>query len=141
MNKTLLLDNADFEKDYKKGMDFAEECAVYLDAKKHNSFLLAFEEAFVNILKYNGDKSDLRVEISVEYKGGTLKAAIKDNGVRFNPLERDEPNLTLSAEERDIGGLGILLIKKLTDFSAYDYINGCNVLTLGVNSTQEAIKL
>ena len=55
---------------------------------------------------------------------------IKDNGTPFNPLERDEPDITLSADEREIGGLGIFITKKTMDTVNYTYENGQNVLTM-----------
>ena len=48
----------------------------------------------------------------------------------FDPLEREDPDVTLSAEERDVGGLGILMTKKLMDEVSYEYRDGKNVLTL-----------
>ena len=53
-----------------------------------------------------------------------------DEGVPFNPLESDEPDVSLSAEERAIGGLGIFLVKKTMDSIKYRYENGQNILTI-----------
>ena len=53
-----------------------------------------------------------------------------DNGVPYDPLSREDPDTTLSAEERDIGGLGIFLVKKNMDEVAYEYKNGQNILRI-----------
>ena len=53
-----------------------------------------------------------------------------DSGIAFNPLERSEPDLTLSADEREIGGLGIFLTKKFMDSVEYNYTNGQNHLIM-----------
>ena len=59
-----------------------------------------------------------------------LTILLKDAGVPFNPLEKEDPDVTLSAEDREIGGLGIFLCKKLMDHIEYKYEDGCNVLTM-----------
>ena len=48
----------------------------------------------------------------------------------FNPLEKDDPDITASSDEREIGGLGIYMVKKIMDEVTYEYINNQNVLTL-----------
>ena len=50
--------------------------------------------------------------------------------MKYNPLEKTDPDITLSAEEREIGGLGIFMVKKSMDSMRYDYIDGKNVLTV-----------
>lgn len=61
-----------------------------------------------------------------------LTAVIKliDNGKKYNPLEKSDPDITKSAEEREIGGLGILLAKKNVDVIKYEYSDGKNIVTL-----------
>ena len=53
-----------------------------------------------------------------------------DRGIPFDPLQRSEPDVTLKAEEREIGGLGILMVKKSMDEVLYSYEDGQNILTL-----------
>ncbi|MBQ3889087.1 MAG: ATP-binding protein, partial [Clostridia bacterium] len=53
-----------------------------------------------------------------------------DHGVPYDPLAKDDPDISLSAEEREIGGLGIFMTKQLMDDVAYTYKNGQNILTL-----------
>ena len=53
-----------------------------------------------------------------------------DKGIPFNPLKKDDPDITLSAEDREIGGLGIFITKKTMDSVAYTYENGENILTM-----------
>ena len=59
-----------------------------------------------------------------------MTLVIKDNGVPFNPLEKSEPDISLSADEREIGGLGIFITKKTMDTVSYTYENGENILTM-----------
>ena len=56
-----------------------------------------------------------------------------DNGAEYDPLEKEDPDVTLSAEDRQIGGLGIFMVKKIMDEVDYRYENGKNVLTLRKN--------
>ncbi len=92
---------------------------------------LCIEEAVVNITQYaykQGQEGWL--EASIDLVGNFLVVKLKDAGIRFNPLETDDPDITLSAEERSIGGLGIFLCKTLMDDIQYFYEDNCNTLIM-----------
>ena len=92
---------------------------------------LALEEAVVNVMEYaypKGIQGD--VDIRATYDGERLRLIISDSGVAFNPTETASADTTLSAEERPVGGLGILLMRELMDFINYERIDGRNILTL-----------
>ena len=92
---------------------------------------LAIEEVFVNIAKYAYKNKQGNCIISVEYdKRGKVSIIFEDNGIPFNPLEQSEPDITLDAKKRDIGGLGILITKKTMDDVKYKYENNKNILIL-----------
>ena len=97
-----------------------------------NQIDLAVEEIFVNIAHYSGaDEAIISCAYSISGNGnGELTVVFKDGGKAFNPLERADPDLTLSAEERGIGGLGIFLTKKFMDSVEYEYADGKNCLTI-----------
>lgn len=95
---------------------------------------LAAEEIFVNIAHY-AYKDKLPEEggsvcLDCSMENDTLTMIFKDTGIPFNPLEKADPDITLSAEERKIGGLGIFLTKKYMDSIDYKYENGANILTM-----------
>ena len=96
---------------------------------------LAVEEIFVNIAHYaykdklpQGESGE--AHIICTYEDELLTIIFRDKGVPFNPLDRPDPDITLSAEERRIGGLGIFLTKKYMDKVEYQYENEENVLRL-----------
>ncbi|MBR4791559.1 MAG: ATP-binding protein [Treponema sp.] len=96
---------------------------------------VATEEIFVNIAHYAyKDKLPAgefgQALITCTYEDELLTIIFRDQGVPFNPLDRPDPDITLSAEDRSIGGLGIFLTKKYMDKVEYNYENGENVLTL-----------
>ena len=91
---------------------------------------LAIEEVFVNIASYAYGETTGKVELSVSVSGGEAVIVFRDNGIPFNPLDSSDPDVTLTAEERGIGGLGIYLVKKNMDEVRYEYRNNRNVLTL-----------
>ena len=62
-----------------------------------------------------------------------MKLIFRDNGKPYNPLNAEEPDVTASAEERSIGGLGIFMVRKMMDNVEYMYKDGQNILTLTVN--------
>ena len=93
---------------------------------------LAVEEIFVNIAHYAYHPGQGPVSITCEVKGEPLCATVTfcDEGSPYDPLGRTDPDLTLDAEERQIGGLGILMVKKLMDEVIYEYRDGKNCLTM-----------
>lgn len=95
---------------------------------------LAAEEIFVNIAHY-AYKDKLPEEggsvwLNCSMENDTLTMIFKDTGIPFNPLAKADPDITLSAEERNIGGLGIFLTKKYMDSIDYKYEDGANILTM-----------
>ena len=99
-------------------------------------FNLVVEELFVNVASYAyKDKNDGKCKITIDYNQDKqeVKLSMEDNGIKFNPLEKEDPDTTLSAEEREIGGLGILLVKKNMDNIEYKYEDNKNILILSKN--------
>lgn len=88
---------------------------------------IAVDEVFSNIIRYSC-ANDATVGVTVEDGDVTLRFA--DNGRPYDPTEKPDPDTTLSAEERDIGGLGIFMVKKSMDAVEYEYHDGLNILTL-----------
>lgn len=93
---------------------------------------LATEEIFINIASYAyaPGKGTATVRVETKPEQGTVTVVFFDRGVPYNPLEKDDPDITLPAEKREIGGLGVFLTKKLMDDVQYAYRDGQNVLTL-----------
>jgi len=93
---------------------------------------LAVEEVFINIASYAYQSEVGQVEVGVDVDGDPPVATIRfvDQGCPFNPLEKSDPDVTLGAQERELGGLGILLVKKFMDQVDYAYKNGRNILTI-----------
>ena len=94
---------------------------------------LAVEEIFVNIANYAYGDSVGKADISVQYSDGVVTIVFRDSGIPYNPLEKEDPDVTLSLEEREIGGLGVYLTKQNMDDVSYLYKDGLNVLTMKKN--------
>ena len=96
---------------------------------------IAVEEIFVNIAHYayspEVGKATIRVEVQPEPP--TVVLTFLDQGVPYDPLAKADPDVSLSAEERQVGGLGIFMVKKSMDDVQYRYENGRNILTLRKN--------
>ena len=93
---------------------------------------VAIDEIFGNIAYYAyGDVcGDSTIQIEMEQDSRTVKLTFIDHGVPYNPLENKDPDITLDIEEREIGGLGIFLVKKTMDEVSYEYAERQNILTL-----------
>jgi anti-sigma regulatory factor (Ser/Thr protein kinase) len=93
---------------------------------------LAVEEIFVNIASYAYDQDNGKAKIRVEMTGDPVTAVITfiDQGKQFDPMAKEDPDVSLPAEERTVGGLGIFMTKKLVDDMSYEYKDGQNVLKL-----------
>ncbi|MHC1707218.1 MAG: ATP-binding protein [Bacteroidales bacterium] len=95
---------------------------------------LAIEEVFTNIVFYAfPDKDEHQISILLEKEGNLLTIKIEDSGVPFNPLFKAEPDFEKPLSEREIGGLGIHLIKKMMDNVEYSRTHHKNILTLYKN--------
>ncbi len=92
---------------------------------------LVLEEAVSNVIFYgfsDAGKHEIRISISLENKLLTIK--ITDDGIPFNPLAQQQPDIDLPAEERPVGGLGIYLISQMMDEMHYARQKDQNILTL-----------
>ena len=93
---------------------------------------VAIEEVFINVAHYaySGEEGDMTLGISFDSVSRNVTFRMSDKGVPFDPLKKPDPDITLSAEEREIGGLGIFITKKTMDTLSYAYENGENILTM-----------
>ena len=91
---------------------------------------LAVEEIYINIASYAYPDSEGNAEIILSENNGEVVMTFIDEGVPYDPLAKPDPDTTLSASERQIGGLGIFLVKKIMDSVTYKYEDGKNILTI-----------
>lgn len=93
---------------------------------------VAIDELFSNIAHYAYNPEVGPATVRVEVLENPLSVVITfiDNGVPYDPLSTQEPDITLSAEERKIGGLGIYMVKKSMDDITYEYKDGQNILRI-----------
>ena len=92
--------------------------------------MIAIDEIYSNIVRYSGATE---ATVSIEKANNTLKLYFKDNGKPYNPLDAKDPDITASAEDRNIGGLGVFMVKKMLDNVEYKYVDNFNILTLTKN--------
>lgn len=117
LNNVLELLNAELEK---------VECPVKIQTQLE----IAVEEIFVNIASYAYNSEIGQVSIRMEIQNNDrIIITFMDEGIPYNPLEKEDPDITLSAEERKIGGLGIYMVKKSMDCVSYKYEEGKNILS------------
>ena len=122
-------DRAELEKLEGFTADFALKAG--LSDKDLFALQIIVEELVTNVIDYGGvpaGEHAVRVDLSAE--GGELLIRLTDRGTEYNPLLREDPDTSLPAEQRPIGGLGVHFCKKLTDAQDYERRDGCNVLTL-----------
>lgn len=96
---------------------------------------VSVEELFVNIAHYayNPDTGPATIRVEVQEEPLAVIITFIDNGIPYDPLEKTDPDITLSAEERQVGGLGIYMVKKSMDSITYEYKNGQNILCIKKN--------
>ncbi len=96
---------------------------------------VAVEEIFVNIASYAyaPDRGNATVRVEVSQEPVSVTITFVDHGTPYDPLSKEDPDVTLTAEQRTIGGLGIFMTKQLMDDVAYEYKDGKNILTLKKN--------
>ncbi len=100
---------------------------------------VAIDELFGNIAHYAYNPEVGAATVRVEVTDDPLSVVITfiDNGVPYDPLAKADPDVTLSAEEREIGGLGIYMVKKSMDDLSYEYKNGQNILRIKKHIREE----
>lgn len=91
---------------------------------------ICVEELFVNVAHYAYGNETGWVTISIEANNRSVLITFTDEGVPFNPLAQTDPDITLPAEERDVGGLGILMVKKSMDELNYKRSGNKNIFTM-----------
>ena len=117
--------------------DFVNEQLEALDCpmKAQMQIDIAIDELFGNIAHYayNPEIGKATVRVEVIEKPLSVTVTFIDNGVPYDPLAKADPDTTLSVEERDIGGLGIYMVKKSMDEITYEYKDGQNILAIKKN--------
>lgn len=88
------------------------------------------EEIFVNVAHYGYPDGEGKVLVIEEIGEKKITLELQDWGAPYDPLEREEPDITLSAEERQVGGLGIFMVRHMMDGVSYEYRDGKNCLKM-----------
>ena len=113
----------------RKTEDLAQEWELPVSLTMNISLVL--EEAFSNIIYYAfNDDGVHKIRITISLRNDKLTVRIKDDGIPFDPTAQRQPDITLPAVERPVGGLGIFLISKIMDTVYYSREKNLNVLTL-----------
>ncbi len=123
---------------YKPTMEGLKQATADLEAaladvppRQQMTLMVAADEIFANIVRYSGATAwSLRVELSRH--PDSVRLVFTDDGTPFDPLAKRDPDTTLSAEERTVGGMGILIVKKTMSPVTYSRRCGHNVLTMGL---------
>jgi anti-sigma regulatory factor (Ser/Thr protein kinase) len=113
-----------FVRDSLKDIDCSTKQLFQLD--------LIVEEIFVNIAHYayKGEHGSATIKCAVEKRPPAISIEFIDSGIKYNPLEKEDPDISIDAQHRRIGGLGIFLTKKNVEKLEYTYQNGKNCLKL-----------
>lgn len=100
---------------------------------------IAVDEIFSNIIKYAYDPQTgpATIKVTPIREDNVVEITFIDQGKPYNPLEKDDPDVTLPAEERGIGGLGIFIVRNSMDDVEYEYVDGNNILTLRKKCSME----
>jgi anti-sigma regulatory factor (Ser/Thr protein kinase) len=113
-------------------LGFVENAArdAELDVKQKNIINIAVEEIFVNIAQYAYPSGEGYISVSVSLDADKFVIEFRDSGTPYNPLAKPDPDTSMPTEKREPGGLGIYMVKKLTDDVSYEYRDRQNVLTI-----------
>ena len=109
--------------------------AVDCPMKKRFQIDVAVEELFVNVAHYayTPNTGSVTIRMDLLEKPRAVVITFIDSGIPYNPLAKEDPDVSLSAEERSIGGLGIFMVKKTMDKMEYEYTDQKNVLKMYKN--------
>ena len=131
LNITATVENIEVVTDFVNEQLEAIDCPM----KAQMQIDIAIDELFGNIAHYayNPEVGDATVRVEVIEDPMAVVLTFIDNGVPYDPLAKADPDTTLSAEERQIGGLGIFMVKKSMDDITYEYKDGQNILKIRKN--------
>ena len=104
------------------------ECPIKIQV----ALCVAIEEVFVNVAHYayGEGEGNMSLGIGFDEESRAITFRMTDKGIPFDPLKKPDPDISLSADEREIGGLGIYMVKKSMDEITYDYKDGQNILKI-----------
>ena len=102
--------------------------AVSIDAL--SSVNLALEEVVTNVIAYGFEGGDHTIDVELWLHDGSVHATVIDGGKAYDPLQRKHPDVGAPLEDRQVGGLGVMLVKRLMDDVTYARTGGKNVLTI-----------
>lgn len=126
------------EKEFPANTDKLHEVLAFVEdeLEKHNCPIktqmlisVMVEEIFVNIALYAYPDSEGKATIGMQFSNDSVTVFFKDTGIEFNPLAKEDPDVTLKAEDREIGGLGIYMVKKSMDDVTYIRNGNENILS------------
>ena len=120
--------------------DFLDQCVEEFDIPLRTGYSLKVitDEIFSNIVYYSGANN---AEILFRNDSEIITLVFMDNGMPYNPMEAEEPDITADAEERSIGGLGLFMVKKMAEQVRYQYAGQKNQLTVILSKTPKKMKL
>ena len=128
------IDLAEIDRINTEFTQFAEECG--LAAGVGQKICIVFDDLLNNIISYGfSDDEEHQINIDISATAERLLITVADDGVPFNPFDQVGPDTSLSVEDRDIGGLGVLLVTELMDQSSYQRRRDQNIVTLVMDLT------
>lgn len=110
----------------------AELSALECSTPARMQIVVAIDEILSNIAKfaYDSMEGDVTVRFAAQEDGKTIEVTFIDQGIAYNPLDTAEPDITLGAKQRQVGGLGVFLVKKTMDDVRYERVDGKNILRI-----------
>ena len=120
--------------------DFLDRCVEEFDIPLRTGYSLKVvtDEIFSNIVYYSGAKT---AEILFRNEADRITLVFLDDGMPYNPMEAEEPDITAGAEERSIGGLGLFMVKKMAEQVRYEYADQKNQLTVTMSRIAKKTKI
>lgn len=120
--------------------DFLDSCVdeFLIPMRVGYSLKVVTDEIFSNIVYYSGAKN---AEVLFRNDTDTVTLVFRDDGKPYNPMEAEEPDITAGAEERNIGGLGLFMVKNMAQDIAYEYVNEKNQMTVVLSKAVKKKKI
>lgn len=133
--KTKIYKNLAIQENYKPFYNWLHNvCDEWmLNSALINKIDMSSEEIYANIMFYSYPKNSGIIEVTMSKYQDKVTIKFEDEGIQYNPLKKPDPDITLPPEDRPLGGLGIFMVKEMSDKMEYEYIDNRNTLTLTFN--------